>query len=272
MSEFVSDCVVVKQENAIAYVALNRPDKHNGLNYELFQSLIKAAKYLRKQRHIRAVIVSGEGPSFCAGLDFGAVSKTPSMVGKLFLKWPWQRMNDFQRVAQCWRDLPMPVIAAIHGNCFGGGLQIALGADYRIATPNANFSIMEMKWGLIPDMSLMVNISRLMRIDTAQELTMTGRQFSGEQALEYGLVSQLSDTPQEAALALANTLAEQSPDAVAAAKYLFKKAWKADANKALRLERWTQLRILGRTNQRIAMKNGLAKGQDAKPFEDRRSF
>ena len=178
----------------------------------------------------------------------------------------------FQRVAHIWRDLPVPVIAAIHGNCFGGGMQIILACDYRIATPDANLSILEMKWGLIPDMSGMVTLSRLTRIDIAQELTMTGRFFSGLEGAEYGIISKVSDAPLVEADALARVICEKSPDAVAATKYLFKKTWKKDTRSALLWERLTQLRLLGRKNQRIAMANGLSKGKPAQPFIDRTSF
>mgnify|MGYP001193620533 FL=1 len=256
----------------IAYVAMNRPDKLNGLDMAMFTEMIATAKRIRKDRDIRAVVLSGNGDSFCAGLDFKAVSKNPSMIPKIFLKLPWSKQNIAQQIAHCWRDLPVPVICAIHGNCFGGGMQIALSCDYRIATPDANLSIMEMKWGLIPDMSGMVTLSRLTRVDIAQELTMTGRQFPAIEGFEYGLISRLADDPKAEAEALAQVIASKSPDAVAAAKYLFKKTWKADTWKALRWERWVQARLLGRKNQKIAMANGLAKDKEPKPFRQRQSF
>lgn len=256
----------------IAYVTLNRPDKLNGLDLPMFRQLIATAKRLRKDRSVRCVILSGAGSSFCAGLDFQAVKKNPSMVAKLFLKWPWTKHNQAQQIAHCWRDLPIPVISVIHGNCFGGGLQIALATDYRIATPDANLCIMEMKWGLIPDMSGMVTLSRLTRVDIAQELTMTGRQFSAEAGYDYGLISQLADDPMAAATALAETICAQSPDAVAAAKVLFRETWKADTWTALRRERWVQMRLLGRKNQKIAMRNGLQADKAPKPFADRSRF
>ncbi|WP_396587428.1 crotonase/enoyl-CoA hydratase family protein [Bermanella sp. R86510] len=258
--------------DGIAYVTLNRPEKHNGLDKQMFVELVAVAKRIRKDRSIRAVVMKGAGASFCAGLDFAAVSKTPSMIPRFFAKLPWSKDNMFQRVAHIWRDLPVPVIAAVHGNCFGGGMQIILACDYRIATPDANLSILEMKWGLIPDMSGMVTLSRLTRIDIAQELTMTGRFFSGEEGAEYGIISRTSTDPVAAATELAQTIASKSPDAVAATKYLFKKTWKKDTRGALLWERLTQLRLLGRKNQRIAMANGLAKDKAPKPFQDRTSF
>ena len=264
--------VLLEVTNQIAYVSLNRPDKHNGLDKQMFIELVQTAKAIRKDRTIRCVILKGEGPSFCAGLDFAAVSKTPTMIPKFFAKLPWSKDNMFQRVAHIWRDLPVPMIAAIHGNCFGGGMQIVLCCDYRIATPDANLSILEMKWGLIPDMTGMVTLSRLTRVDIAQELTMTGRFFTGEEGSEYGLISKVSANPLAEAEALAKVICEKSPDAIAATKYLFKKTWKKDTRGALLWERITQLRLLGRKNQRTAMANGLAKDKAPKPFMDRTSF
>ena len=259
-------------ENKIAYVTLSREDKHNGLDKQMIVDLVQTAKQIKKDRSIRCVILQGAGASFCAGLDFGYVSKNPSMIAKFFVKLPWRKDNMFQRVAHVWRDLPVPVIAVVHGNCFGAGMQIILACDYRIATPDANLSILEMKWGLIPDMSGMATISRLTRVDIAQELAMTGRFFSGVQAEQYGLVSKVSETPLIEANALAEKICQQSPDAIAATKYLFKKTWKQDTRMALLWERITQLRLLGRKNQRIAMQNGLAKDKQPKPFIDRSSF
>lgn len=268
-----TDRILCDIKDHIAYVYMNRPDKLNGLDMAMFKEMIACAKKLRKNRSVRAVVLAAKGDSFCAGLDFKALSKDPMMVPKVFLKWPWTKQNIAQQIAHCWRDLPVPVICAIHGNCFGGGMQIALACDYRIATPETNLSIMEMKWGLIPDMSGMVTLSRLTRVDIAQELTMTGRQFSAQEGYEYGLISKLAADPQAEAQALAEVIASKSPDAIAATKYLFKKSWKADTWKALRWERWVQARLLGRKNQRIAMANGLAgKDKEPKPFKDRTSF
>ncbi len=264
--------VLLEVSNKIAYVSLNRPEKHNGLDQQMFLELVQTAKAIRKNRDIRCVILNGNGPSFCAGLDFSAVSKTPSMVLRFFIKPPWRKENMFQRVAHIWRDLPIPVIAVIHGNCFGGGMQIILACDYRIATPAAKLSIMEIKWGLIPDMSGMVTLSRLTGVDIAQELTMTGRIFSGLEGKDYGLISKVSENPLAEAEALADVICEKSPDAIAAVKYLYKKTWKKDTRSALFWERITQLRLLGRNNQRIAMSAGLAKEKKPEAFISRSSF
>lgn len=264
--------ILLKIEDAIAYVTLNRPQKHNGLDENMIKSLLLAAKEIKKNRNLRCVIMKGNGPSFCSGLDFGHVSRDPMMVPRLFLKLPWRRDNTFQRVAHAWRNLSIPVIAVVHGSCFGGGLQIILACDYRIAKPDAQLSIMEIKWGLIPDMSGMVTLSRLTRVDIAQELTMTGRLFSGQQGAEYGLISKVSAEPLQEAQQLANTICEKSPDAIAAAKYLFKKTWKKETRSALFWERVIQLRMFAGKNQRIAMKNSLNKEAPQKPFYKRSVF
>lgn len=238
----------------------------------MMTGLIQAAHSIARDRSIRAVIISGNGPSFCSGLDFSYVAKNPSMVARLFLKWPWMKDNGFQRVANIWRKLPVPVIAALHGNCFGGAMQIALACDYRIAQPDTRLSIMEMKWGIIPDMSATVTLPGLTRLDIAKELTMTGRVFTAHEAIEYGLISRVADNAVEEANNMACQIAQQSPDAIAAAKYLFRKTWNRSERTALFWERFIQLKLLGRKNQRIAMQNGLKGGADIKPFIDRRSF
>lgn len=264
--------ILLERRDNIACVTLNRPDKHNGLDEEMLRGLVNTARKIRRDRTIRCVIMQGNGPSFCAGLDFGYVAKHPAMVPRFFAKLPWTKDNMFQRAAHIWRDLPIPVIAAVHGNCFGGGMQLILACDYRIATPTATLSFLEMKWGLIPDMSGMVTLSRLTRVDIAQELTMTGRSFTGAEGAEYGLISRISEEPPTEATALAATICEKSPDAVAATKYLLKKTWKKDTRAALLWERLSQLRLFAGKNQRIAMKNSLHNDKDPQPFSDRSSF
>ncbi|MGB0867155.1 MAG: crotonase/enoyl-CoA hydratase family protein [Granulosicoccaceae bacterium] len=260
--------VVIEIEGHIAHVHLSRPQVHNALDFAMFEQLIDAAKTIRRDTRIRAVVLSGDGPSFCAGLDFKSVKKQPSIAAKIFLKWPWSKTNIAQKTANCWRDLPVPVLAAIHGNCFGGGLQIALGADIRFCAPDASLSVMEIRWGIIPDMSGTLALSKLTRYDVAQELTMTGRVINGTTAHELGLVSHLSQSPQADALALAEELVEKSPDALAGTKLLFRKTWQSGNWLALGWERWVQMRLLGRANQIIAMKNGLEK-ENTQPFKNR---
>jgi enoyl-CoA hydratase/carnithine racemase len=167
--------------------------------------------------------------------------------------------NRFQRVAYDWVALPVPVIAAVHGNCLGGGLQIALGADIRIAAPTARLSVMEVKWGLVPDMSITQTLPRLVGIDVAKELAFTGRVFGGEEALALGVVTRLSDDPLAAAQALATEIAGRSPDAVRGIKRLFAEAWNRPADEALRLEAEIQLALIGSPNQLAAVTAGVSK-------------
>lgn len=262
-------CVRVEITDHIARVQLNRPDKHNGLDERMISQLIGAANSLRGNRDVRVVILGGEGASFCAGLDFKSVAKRPWVVPKLFFKAPWQDVNTFQKVASIWRSLPMPVIAVLHGHCFGGGLQIALSCDYRIAAPDAQLSIMEAKWGLVPDMGGTAALSRLTTLDKAFELTVTGSIFSGTEAVALGIVSRTHADPQADAMQMAEHIVQMSPDAVAAAKSLFQQAWLNDARRMMRWERWTQIGILGRFNQRAAMKNALGLAQKQIPYRNR---
>jgi len=264
--------VTLDVKEHIAYVALNRPEKHNGVDKDLIDSLISTAKEIQKDKTVRCVILSGNGPSYCAGLDFGYVAKNPSIVPRYFLKRPWGKDNKFQRVAYIWRKLPVPVISVIHGNCFGAGMQIALASDFRFATPDAQLSIMEMKWGLIPDMSLTTVLSGLVREDVAKELTMTGRLVSGDEAQQLGLVTGVDDTPFTKAENLAKQITKQSPDAISATKYLYRKTWHAGDRLSMLWERLVQLRLLGRKNQKIALKNGLNKSADKQPFKNRSLF
>lgn len=270
MSRVLSDRVLLDIEDGIATVTLNRPDKYNGLDMPMFEGITRAAKTLSKQRHVRAIILRGEGEAFCSGLDVKTVSKNPLNFLRLLAK-PGRRISNLaQDVGYLWRDVPAPVIAATHGYCFGGGFQIALGADFRFTTADCRFSIMESKWGLIPDMSLSVTLRELISIDLAKELTMTARQFSGEEAFHMGLVSRVCEDPLVEAYDFARELAERSPDAVAASKLLFNRTWTAPDKTALDWETRLQKKILARTNQRIAVARN--SGEPDRPFRDRRAL
>ncbi len=259
----MTDRVLLSIENHIAIVTLNRPEKYNGLDMAMFDGLISTAKRIRKNKQIRAVIIKAAGEAFSAGLDISGIKKNPLLIAKLLVKPGLSYINVAQEVAFCWRQLSVPVIAVVHGKCYGGGLQIALGADFRFVTPDAELSVMEIKWGLIPDMSASVTLRELVSIDVAKELTMTGRLFSGTEAKELGLVTRVTDTPLEEAFDLANEIAARSPDAVAAAKQLFNDTWVADEKTALNLETSLQKKLIGRWNQIAAASKNLSK----KPFE-----
>lgn len=271
----MSDRVEITREGAIAQVRLNRPDKHNGMDMPMLNAVIAAGESLAADRDLRAVILSGHGPSFCAGLDVASVMGNKRAAASLLLELykPWA--NLVQRWGLVWRSLPVPVIAAVHGNCFGAGAQLALAADIRFARPDCRFSIMEAKWGLVPDMSGAATLRELLPLDVAMELTMTGRVLSGDQAKAYGLVSHLADDPMAAAVALANEIATRSPDSVAAAKGLLHAAWGRDEAAVLAAERKFQRQLLGRQNQRIAAKRNAEiaaseEGLPATPFGPRR--
>ncbi|MGP5930845.1 crotonase/enoyl-CoA hydratase family protein [Corynebacterium glyciniphilum] len=238
----------------IAHVRLDRPDKLNSLTLEILDELVSITHRIRKDRTIRAVVLSGEGRSFSAGLDFGTVMKTPGAMALSFLSRPWRGTNQFQEACWGFRRLPVPVIAAVHGHCFGGGLQLALAADWRFTTSDAQWSIMEAKWGLIPDMSGMQAFKQQLPADVLKKLTMTGEVFDGHAAVEYGLASEVSEKPVEAAEALAALIASRSPDSVAYAKKLVDETWTSGARVTFLRERLRQFRLLTEKNTRIAQK------------------
>lgn len=252
--------------NGIAMVRLNRPEKHNALNMDMFLQISDTAQRLKKDRSVRAVIVTGAGPDFCTGLDVKSVLTKPSSAFRLLFKLLPGRANLAQRVSQLWRQLPVPVIMAIQGRCWGGGLQIALGGDFRLATPDSVFSIMESRYGLIPDMGGNLMLRQVMRADQAMLLAMTGREISAQEALDNGLITTINENPEQAAMSLALELAERSPDAIAAVKKLYLNNWHNNDSTMLGKETWYQIRILKGRNQKIAQAN--SRGQSA-PYADR---
>jgi enoyl-CoA hydratase/carnithine racemase len=251
--------VRVEVDGHVAMVSLTRPEKHNALDPAMFAAIVAAAEEVRTTPGVRAVVLYGEGPSFCSGLDLGSLMASGNGLAGIHQELDGPVPNRFQRVAHDWITLPIPVIAAVHGNCLGGGLQIALGADIRIAAPDTRMSVMESRWGLVPDMSVTQTLPRLVGIDVAKELTFTARVFSGEEALRLGLVTRLAPEPLPAAVELAAEIAERSPDAVRGAKRLFDRSWSAPASDGLRLEAETQRRLIGSPNQIAAVTAGLSK-------------
>ncbi len=239
-------------QDGIAHVRLDRPDKLNALTLDMLDDLVATARTLRRDRHLRAVVVAGEGDAFCAGLDFGTVLKEPVRIATAFVPRPWRGTNTFQEACWAWRRLPVPVIAAVHGHCLGGGLQIALAADFRIATPDSRWSVLEGKWGIIPDMSGVRSLAQLVGIDTAKRLTMTAEVVSGKEAHDLGLVTELDADPVAAALALAARLRERSPDQLAAAKRLFEQTWSSGPRHTFARERIEQAFLLAARNTVVA--------------------
>jgi enoyl-CoA hydratase/carnithine racemase len=256
--------VSLKVENQVARVELNRPEKHNALDLEMFLAITETQKKIAREKTLRAVVISGLGVDFCTGLDIKSIMKSRSGMRKLLWKWlPWQA-NLAQQVSVGWRRMALPVFAAIHGRCWGGGLQIALGADFRYVQPQASLSIMEGRWGLIPDMGGTLALRELMPRDHAMLLAMSAQEFNGARALELGIATAVTEAPLEAAMAAARHLAERSPDAVAAVKRLCRKSWKNGSGRALARETVYQIRILTGKNQRIAVRRQLGDDIDFK--------
>lgn len=251
--------VRTRVEDHVAIVTLTRAEKHNALDVPMFEGIIAAASRVAQQPEVRAVVLHGDGPSFCSGLDVTAVMAARGGLDGLLEPLRGEVPNWFQRAAYEWVLVPVPVIAALQGNCLGGGLQIALGADIRIARSAARLSVMEVKWGLIPDMAITRTLPRLVGIDVAKELTYTGRVLSGTEAHALGLVTQISEKPLEAARQLAAEIAGNSPHAVRAAKQLYDRAWTAPAEETLALEAELQRGLVGSPNQLAAVKAGIEK-------------
>lgn len=258
----VSNRVRVTLDGPVAMVSLTRPEQHNGMDLPMLDAVRRAARRLRKDRQVRAVILHGEGPSFCAGLDVKSVLGRPATAAMAVAALFSPTRNRFQEWSMAWRELPVPVIAAVHGNCFGAGLQLALGADLRLATPDARLSVMEVKWGLVPDMGGAALLRELVPIDIAKELAMTGRIVSGTEAQALRLITRVTDAPLDEARALAAEIATRSPDAVAAAKFLLQDGWHAGEAEALAAERRWQRRVIAGRNQRIAVRRNAPRSPD----------
>ena len=255
----VEERVAIEIADHVATVTLTRPEKHNALDVAMFDAIARAAERLAGEPSVRAVVLHGEGPSFCSGLDVAGVMANQPGSDDLMAPLRGAVPNWFQRPVYRWIELPVPVIAALHGHCLGGGLQIALAADIRFAAPDARLSVLEVKWGLIPDMAITRTLPRLVGIDVAKELAFTGRMISGSEAGELGLVTHVTDDPLAAARDLAAEIAGRSPDAVRAMKRLFNESWTGSPEETLKLEAELQLGLLGTSNQLEAVRAGMAR-------------
>lgn len=262
----MSDRVITTITDGVADVRFNRADKRNALDGDMFLAIAEAGERLKTEPGVRAVVISGEGASFCAGLDF---STFQSMAGG---ERPESdragnpgRIDDDrithlgQQVAWVWQEVPVPVIAAVHGHALGGGIQIALGADIRIVHPDTQMSVRELHWGLVPDMTGTFVLSKLVRPDVAKELTFTARVFDGREAAAMGLATRLSETPYEDALALAREIATRSPGAVRGAKELFNQLFTGGAAEQFAAERRVIGAQIGTPNQVEAVMAGFEK-------------
>ncbi len=245
----MTDRLTIELHDHVAHVQLNRPDKLNALDMAMFEALNAAPAQLRAMDDVRAVVLSGAGASFCSGLDVASFMSEPEFARRAFDAVDGSAANFAQHAAVGLRALDVPIIAAVHGRCFGGGLQIALGADFRFAAPDTQMSVMEIKWGIIPDMGITQTLRDIMRLDQAKELAMSGRLLEASEALSLGLVTRLHDDPIDAALSFAGELAGRSPDAISGIKTLFDAAWHGAPATGLALEASIQRTILGHPAQ-----------------------
>jgi len=258
--------VSVTISDGVADVRLVRADKMNALDAAMFEALVATSERLAHEKGVRAVVLSGEGRSFCAGLDMGRFAAMKEKGGngvaggeeRDLTRRTHGLANFPQQAVWGWRQLPVPVIGAIQGVAFGGGFQLALGADMRFLSPDARMSIMEIKWGLVPDMAGTPVLATLVRDDILRELTYTGRIFSAQEALSYGLATRVCDDPRAAAFEIARDIAGKSPDAIRAAKRMLNKL-SVDPAAALLAESVEQQKLLGSPNQTEAVRANMEK-------------
>jgi enoyl-CoA hydratase/carnithine racemase len=262
----MNDRVQISIEDGVADVRLVRVDKMNALDDAMFSALIEAGDRLKSEPGLRAVVLSGEGRAFCAGLDmgsFGRMAEGPRQAapgGKPLDARTHGIANRAQYAVWVWREVPVPVIAAVHGVAFGGGFQLMLGADMRFIAPDTKLAVLEIKWGLVPDMCGTLLMRHLAREDVVRELTYTGRIFSGEEALGLGFATRVAADPRAEALALAREIAGKSPSAIRAAKRIFNDVAKVtDEAAGLIEETREQIALIGAANQVEAVMANLQK-------------
>lgn len=255
------DRVSVTMDGHVAHVLLDRADKLNALDDAMMDALIAAGQHLHGEKGVRCVVLSGAGRAFCAGLDLAAMTRLDQWEETPLTVRTHGNANRPQQAAMVWRKLPVPVIAAVHGVCYGGGLQIASGADIRIVDPDARLAIMEMRWGIVPDMGGYALWRGNVRDDILRELAYTHREFSGEQAVALGFATHADASPLARAMALAHDIAGKNPHAIRAAKSLSNRAPDLDLDQLLMAESHAQHELLGSANQREAVRAGMEKRQ-----------
>lgn len=259
-----------RHPDGVVELTLARADKMNALDPAMFDALIAAGEKLQRDTEVRAVVITGRGKAFCAGLDMQSFERMTQKssgsdvlgdgaAGADLVQRTHGISNAAQQVAMIWREVPVPVIAAVHGVAFGGGLQVALGADIRIVAPDTKMSVMEIKWGLVPDMAGMVLMRELARTDVVRELTYTGRIFSGEEALRIGFATRLSADPLAEALQMAHEIAGKSPHAIRAGKRLLNGSLSDSAADVLMAESVEQKVLIGSPNQTEAVRANMEK-------------
>jgi len=255
----VSNRVDIRIDNHVAEVMMNRPDKFNAVDPDMFRALDEAARSLAGEASVRAVVLHGAGENFCAGIDLAAMQDTENLGAALLKPVEGSAANIFQRAGYAWRELQVPVICALQGVVFGAGFQIAIGADLRYAAPGTQFSIMESKWGLIPDMGISATLRGILPPDRVKELAWTARVFDVAEALDWGVVSAIEDDPLAAARKMARAVAGRSPDAIKGIKRLVNEGWQRSEEESLGLEAELQVRVLAAPNQTEAVRANLEK-------------
>lgn len=254
--------VSVEIENHVAVVTLNRPEKRNAADYAMFEALVHAGRTLRETGGVRVVVLQGAGGHFCAGIDVSIFDESAATID-LDAR---DEGTLYQQAVLAWQQLPVPVVAAVDGVAWGAGLQIALGADIRVASPGSSWSIREIAWGLVPDMAITVTLRRVLAPDRLKWLAFTGRVVDGREAHALGLATILSDDPGALARELAAEISARSPDAVRAVKALLQETWAGDVGKSLRAEAAAQRSLLASRNQREAV--AAARQQRPPSFSD----
>jgi enoyl-CoA hydratase/carnithine racemase len=255
----VEERVRISRVGGVADVRMVRSDKLNAIDRAMFTALMEAGVALSRDPKLRAVVLSGEGAAFCSGLDIPSLMAGRDPGPSLITRTGDSPANLAQRCAWVWQEVPVPVIAAVHGVAYGGGFQIAMGADIRFVAPDARLSLREVHWGLIPDVAVTQTLRHVVRHDIAKELTFTARVVSGSEAVALGLATHVSEAPHADAMALAQEIAARSPDAVRAAKALWNQALDGSVEEGLRLEEKLQRTLMGRPNQTEAVQANLAK-------------
>jgi len=252
----MSDRVTIEVEGGVADVRMNRPDKLNALDNAMFTALVAASEELKSRPEVRAVVLSGKGRSFCAGLDFasfqamaGPSDDKGQDVSEVVAKQNGRITHLGQQSVWGWQELAVPVICAIQGHALGGGFQLALGADIRLVHPDTKLSALEMRWGLIPDMCAAELLPRLVGADVASELYFTARMISGAEAVELGVCTRLSDNPHDSAMELATDIASKSPQAIRHAKSLINQHGRVTTAEAFANERRYMGELIGSQNQ-----------------------
>ncbi|MEZ5262303.1 MAG: crotonase/enoyl-CoA hydratase family protein [Acidimicrobiales bacterium] len=247
--------VTVQVDGGVADVRLNRPEKMNALDPAMFKALVETGEALKADPSVRAVVLSGEGRAFCAGLDFSSFQAMAGSDGFEVAAEPkgGRITNIGQQAAYVWAEMPAPVIVAVHGVALGGGCQIALAGDLRYCSADARFSVLEIRWGLAPDMTGTQFLPRLVGLDVAKELTFTGRMVSGTEAVQLGLATKVCEDPRADALALARDIADKNPDAIQGAKALLNQAGLVSLAEGFAGEEALIRRLIGSPNQREAV-------------------